>query len=45
MRHLYLYELISAPVLDRDNVIRGVNLDSMDDLWAVFVTIFERPGL
>ena len=45
MKHPHLHELIKAPVLDRNNVIRGVNRDSMDKLWVVFVTILERPGL
>jgi hypothetical protein len=43
--HPYLYELIKTSVLDRHNIIRGGNLDSVYELRAVFVTILERPGL
>jgi hypothetical protein len=45
MAHPYLYEFIKTSVLDRNNLIRGVNLDSVYELWVILVAILERPGL
>jgi hypothetical protein len=45
IKHPYLHEFIKSSVLDRDNIVRGVNIDSIGKLWVVFVTILEGPRL
>lgn len=45
IKHPYLYEFIKPFVLNENNIIRGINLDSIGELWAVFVMILERPRL
>jgi hypothetical protein len=45
IKHPYLYEFIQSSVLDKNNIIRGVNLDSIGEFWVAFMTILERPRL
>jgi len=45
IRHPYLYEFIKSSILDKNNIIGGVNLDSIGESWVAFVTILECPRL